>query len=136
VDINKFAHVQIDFHVLRAAENLIPGIGLYDSSGLCLFVSCDWRPNSLRPNRYRATVAIPPYLLAEGRISVLIQLVFYEPDIPSVVVPSVIAFEAVDGDDPLAVRGAYKGSWPGALRPRLTWTEPTTLDMPRVQPAL
>jgi lipopolysaccharide transport system ATP-binding protein len=136
VDINKFAHVQIDFQVLRPAENLIPGIGLYDSSGLCLFVSCDWRPNSLRPDRYRATVAIPPYLLAEGRISVLIQLVFYEPDIQSVVVPSVIAFEAVDGDDPLAVRGAYKGSWPGALRPRLTWTEPTTLDMPRVQPAL
>ena len=89
--------------------------------------SCDWQPNSLRPNRYRTTVAIPPYLLAEGRISVLVQLVFYEPDIQSVVVPSVIALDAVDADDPLAVRGAYQGVWLGALRPRLTWTEPTTL---------
>jgi hypothetical protein len=35
--------------------------------------------------------------------------------------------DAVDADDPLAVRGAYQGVWPGALRPRLTWTEPTTL---------
>ena len=69
----------------------------------------------------------PPYLLAEGRISVLVQLVFYEPDIQSVVVPSVIAFEAVDSDDPLAVRGLYQGMWPGALRPRLDWTGPTTL---------
>jgi lipopolysaccharide transport system ATP-binding protein len=127
VDINKSAQVQIDFQVLRPAENLISGINLYDSSGLCLFDSCDWRPNSLCPNRYRTTVAIPPYLLAEGRISVLVQLVFYEPEIHSVVVPSVIAFDAVDSDDPLAVRGAYQGVWPGALRPRLDWTGPTTL---------
>jgi len=127
VDINTSAQVQIDFQVLRPAENLIPGINLYDSSGLCLFASCDWQPNSLRPDRYRTTVAIPPYLLAEGRISVLVQLVFYEPDIQSVVVPSVIAFDAVDSDDPLAVRGAYQGYWPGALRPRLDWTGPTTL---------
>ena len=127
VDINTSAQIQIDFQVLRPAKNLICGINLYDSSGLCLFASCDWQPNSLRPNRYRTTVAIPPYLLAEGQISVLVQLVFYEPDIQSVVVPSAIAFDAVDSDDPLAVRGAYQGSWPGALRPRLTWTGPTTL---------
>ena len=125
VDINKSAQVQIDFQVLRPAENLISGINLYDSSGLCLFASCDWRSNSLRPNRYRAIVAIPPYLLAEGRISVLIQLVFYDPNVLSVILPSAIAFDAVDGNDPFAVRGAYKGSWPGVLRPRLTWTEPT-----------
>jgi lipopolysaccharide transport system ATP-binding protein len=127
VDINKSAHVQIDFQVLRPAENLIPGINLYDPSGLCLFASCDWRSNSLRPNRYRAIVAIPPYLLAEGRISVLIQLVFYDPNVLSVILPSAIAFDAVDGNDPFAVRGAYKGSWPGVLRPGLTWTEPTML---------
>jgi lipopolysaccharide transport system ATP-binding protein len=87
VDINTSAQVQIDFQVLRPARNLICGTNLYDSSGLCLVASCDWRPNSLRPNRYGTTVAILPYLLAEGRISVLVQLVFYEPDIQSVVVP-------------------------------------------------
>jgi hypothetical protein len=39
-------------------------------------------------------------------------------------VPSALTFEAIDDDDPLAVRGSHKEPWPGVVRPRLEWGDP------------
>jgi lipopolysaccharide transport system ATP-binding protein len=127
VDINEPVEIQIEFAVLREVRNLMRGINLYDPSGLCLFASCDWRSNHLSPGRYSNTVTIPAYLLAEGRIAVLVQLAFYDPAIQSAIVPSAVVFSSVDTDNQLAVRGPYKGTWPGVLRPRLNWDDPTPI---------
>jgi lipopolysaccharide transport system ATP-binding protein len=127
VDINEPIEIQIEFAVLREVRNLMRGASLYDPSGLCLFASCDWRENHLAPGHYSNTVTIPAYLLAEGRIGVLVQLAFYDPAIQSAVVPSAVVFSAVDTSNPLAVRGPYKGPWPGVLRPRLEWGDPTPI---------
>jgi lipopolysaccharide transport system ATP-binding protein len=123
VRINAPIHIELEFLILREVRNLILGINL---SGLCLFQSCDWRPNHFRSGRYRNTVTLPAYLLAEGRVTVLIGLVFADPAIRSAIVPSALAFEAIGDDDPLSVRGAFEGSWPGVVRPRLESVRITT----------
>ena len=123
VNINQPSQVELEFQVLRPARNLITGVSYYDDTGNCLFASCDWRPNSLDPGRYRNKVEIPPQLLAEGRINVLAQLVFYEPDIRCVVQPNAITFDSIDSDHPRSVRGYYKGTWPGFLRIGLSWSD-------------
>lgn len=121
VSINAPIHIELEFLILREVRNLILGVNLCNATGLCLFQSCDWRPNHFRPGRYRNTVTVPAYFLADGRVTVLIGLVFADPVIRSAVVPSALTFEAIDDDDPLAVRGAHKESWPGVVRPRLEW---------------
>jgi lipopolysaccharide transport system ATP-binding protein len=123
IDINKPFRVELQFQALRELRNLISGINLYNQHGLCLFSNCDWRPSSLALGRYSKYVEVPAHFLAEGATSVLVQLVFYEPDIRSVVLPETLNFDAVDSDHPRAVRGAYKGSWPGAVRIALPWSD-------------
>jgi lipopolysaccharide transport system ATP-binding protein len=123
IDINAPSRVEIEFEVLSEARNLITGINLYDAMGVCLFGSCDWRPNRLPPGRYCKHAELPAQLLAEGRVEILVQLVFYDPDIKSVVLPNTLAIEATDSDHPLSVRGHYKGAWPGAVRVLLPWSD-------------
>ena len=123
IDINQACQIEIDFQVLQPAHNLISGVNLYNEEGICLFDSCDWRPNQFIPARYRKHVEIPAQVLAEGTISVLVQLVFYDPDIQSVVLRDVLQVDTVDSDHPRAVRGQYKGAWPGVVRIGLSWSE-------------
>jgi lipopolysaccharide transport system ATP-binding protein len=123
IDINRPCQIEIDFQTLEPARNLISGVNLYNEDGVCLFANCDWRSNELGANRYRKRVEIPAQLLAEGAIRVLVQLVFYDPDIPSVILPDALQFDAADSDHPLTVRGHWKGDWPGVLRVGLHWSD-------------
>jgi lipopolysaccharide transport system ATP-binding protein len=123
VDINRPCSIEFEFEVLQDATNLISGVSLYTFSDLCLFNCCDWRPNSLPRGRYTKRIELPAQLLAEGRFRALMQLVFYDPDITSVVVPDALTFDAADSDHPRAVRGHYKGNWPGVMRIGLPWSD-------------
>ena len=62
-------------------------------------------------------------LLPEGIIDVLVQLVFYDPMLLSVIERNALSFQAVDSAHPLSVRGLYKGEWPGIMRIGLRWSE-------------
>ncbi|MGE3271791.1 MAG: ABC transporter ATP-binding protein [Chloroflexota bacterium] len=123
IDINRPCSVEIEFELLQDARNLISGVSLYTFSDLCLFNCCDWRPNQLPRGRYTKRMEIPAHTLADGRFRVLVQLVFYDPDIPSVVMPDALTVDAVDSEHPGAVRGHYKGDWPGVMRLGLPWSE-------------
>jgi lipopolysaccharide transport system ATP-binding protein len=128
VDINEDFELEIRFAVLRPCRNLITGFNFYNFQGTCLFSNCDWRPNQLPPGLYRKRVSLPSPLLAEGVVSVLVQLVFYDPLVESVILPDLLSFDAVDTNSRKAVRGRYTGSWPGLLRPSLNWSNVTTLS--------
>ena len=123
IDINQACGIEIEFDLLRDADDLRTGVNLYNEQGICLFDSTDWRPNRLVAGSYRKRLELPAQLLAEGMISAFIHIGFFAPHVESVLVPDAIMFEAVDSDHPLAVRGDYKGAWPGVLRPRLAWSE-------------
>jgi lipopolysaccharide transport system ATP-binding protein len=123
VDINQSFQIELEFAALKNVQNLIGGVNFYDIQGNCLFCSADWRPNSLTPGKYIKRINVPAQVLAEGRISILIQLVFYDPDIRSVVLPDALVFDTMESEHPDAVRGLYKGPWPGALRVKLPWSD-------------
>jgi hypothetical protein len=63
---------------------------------------------------------------------VLIQLVFYDPDVGSVLQPDILHFETVDSDAESPVRGHFKGVWPGVLRLGLPWADAERIPDPAV----
>lgn len=129
IDINCPCTIEMDFCTLQPVDNLIGGVFAFNSSGLAVFGSADWRPNHLAQGTFRKVVHIPAQTLAEGSFSLQLQLVFYDPEIHSVVLDDALGFEAIESDHPLSVRGLYKGPWPGVMRPRLQWEDATPLTI-------
>lgn len=123
IDINRPCQVEMAFELLKDAKDLVSGINVYNQQGVCLFAHCDWRPNQLPKGGYLKRVEIPARILAEGPTNILVQLIFYDPDVPSVVLPDALSFDAVDSDDERAIRGHYKGTWPGMVRLALDWSD-------------
>jgi lipopolysaccharide transport system ATP-binding protein len=123
IDINRPFQIEIGFVILKPSDNLVTGVNLYDSNGQCLFTHCDWRDNFLVPGRYAKNVTIPAQTLAEGDHSILLQLVYYDPQVNSVVLPEALKFRGVDSSHADAVRGKYKGGWPGVVRLKLDWSD-------------
>jgi lipopolysaccharide transport system ATP-binding protein len=123
IDINVDAEIEVTFRLTKNVSNLIPGINLYNIDEICVFDRCDWSPNRLNMGLYKKTLKIPAQTLAEGRYSVLVHLTFFDPLIISVVEKDTMFFEAIDSDNPLAVRGLFKGPWPGIVRLGLKWGE-------------
>lgn len=129
IDINQDCRIEIDFLTLQPARNLLTGINLFDANGQCIVNCVDWRESLLPAGNFRKHVTIPAQTLAEGKTSVLIRTVFYDPDVMSAVIPDALIFEAIDSDHPDAVRGHYKDFWPGVVRLRLPWSEPVSLPV-------
>jgi lipopolysaccharide transport system ATP-binding protein len=123
IDINEPSQIELEFAVLKDIHNLLTGIEVINSMGISLFANCDWRPNKLMPGQYRKHVELPGQLLAEGRIEVILHIAFYDPDSTSVLLPRAVAVEAIESDHPMAVRGLYKGGWPGVVRVALPWSD-------------
>ena len=130
IDINRPMEIEVEFQVLRPVRDLIAGCTFTNSLGTCLFNRCDWKPNQLGPGRYRKRLQIPAQVFAEDRVSVLVQLVFYDPDIGSVLQPDILHFETVDSDAESPVRGHFKGVWPGVLRLGLPWADAERIPDP------
>jgi len=120
-DINRAVNIEMEFDVLKPVRSLISGVQFHNAEGLCLFAHCDWNAASLTVGRYRKVAAVPPHCFAEGRVSVLVQLVHDAPP-RQITAPNAVSFEAHDSDHPDRVRGLYKGNWPGVVRIPLQWS--------------
>jgi len=128
IDINAPFEIEIEFRAQRAVDNLVAAVNLFNGEGVCLFCSADWRENHMEPGTYRKRVKFPARLFADGAVRVLLQLVFYDPDIPSVVVPDALSFMAADSSHPDSVRGPFHGNWPGVVRVGLAWGDAMPID--------
>lgn len=124
VDINEPFDIELTFQTLQETNDLVPGLSFYDASMNYLFSHLDWHTTRLAPGVYRKRATVPAPLLAEGRVTVMIQFRFYGLDIISVVCPNALAFEAEDSEHPVSVRGPYKDPWPGIVRVPLQWSPP------------
>lgn len=122
IDINQSFAIEVDFEALQPVQSLVAGVSLFHSDTSCILAAVDWQPTTLPPGRYRKTAHFPAPLLAEGRISVLVRLFSYEPDVTYVNQRDLLMFDAVDSDSPLSVRGPIKGDWPGQVRIPLEWS--------------
>lgn len=99
-----------------------------DEAGVVLFVSADFvnRPAWERPaarGLVRSRCTIPPNLLAEGRISLMVSVTSLSPaQVIHAREDDAVAFSMVDRSQGDGVRGQYGGDWPGVVRPMLPWT--------------
>jgi hypothetical protein len=91
--------------------------------GTTLFRTSDWRPNRLLPGSYRSVVEIPAQTLAEGRISLHLEMQFFDPFSWCFQQHNALAFDAIDSSHPDAVRGPFLGTWPGGVRLKLEWKD-------------
>jgi homopolymeric O-antigen transport system ATP-binding protein len=128
IDINVPSSVELDFVVLQDVRNLITGIYVMNATGTGLFRSRDWRQNQLTPGRYRKRVEFQAQFFAETRLTIDVGLGFFDPVVASVTLDDVLIVDTMDSAHPLAVRGPYKGPWPGVLRVGLAWSDPTGID--------
>ena len=132
VDINVPSAIEIEFAVLTEAHDLVTEVSLSNAEGVNLFTNADWRPNRFEPGHYRKRVEIPAQLLAETRLNVEINLFFWNPRGRGVYLEHALAVDTIDSEHPLAVRGPYKGPWPGAVRVALPWSDAAPIDSPGV----
>lgn len=130
VDINVPTTIEIDFAVLSEVRDLVTEIAVTNATGVCLFASNDWRPNHYAPGCYRKHVEIPAQLLAETRLRIEVDLFFYNPRGRGVYLEDALTVDAIDSEHPLAVRGPYKGPWPGVVRVALQWSDTVAIDHP------
>ena len=128
VDISKGCCIEIEYELLQTDRNRVPiaAIQLINENGTILFASADFdreRKQALTSGNgnCRAVCHIPGGLLAEGRFSVLVAMVNYNPNIVHALAAEAVSFEAavvpekIIGSEPIT-------NWPGVVRPQLAWS--------------
>ena len=128
VDINKNIEINIEYALAISKKTIINGINLYSSQGHCVFANCDWNERLLDKGTYTRKVVIPAYTLAEGSYSVLFQTIILDPWDLAMHQKEILTFDAIEGNDKHAVRGLYKGTWPGVVRIKLDWSKEVLLS--------
>jgi lipopolysaccharide transport system ATP-binding protein len=99
--------VDVDYDALAAGLTLNVAISVHNEGGTIEFAS----------GSEVATCLIPGDLLNDGRHSVTVMIVRNENEL-IVREEQAVAF---DVEDEPSLRGAWYGSWPGVVRPRLEW---------------
>ena len=125
-DIRRPIHVEVEY------ENFVPNtrptviLHFMNETGVCLFATNDynnleWWKTPRNQGMVKAICHIPGNLFAEGRITVLVALGSYNPNIIHALVEDAVSFQIIDSDAGDAVRGESATNWPGIMRPMLSW---------------
>jgi lipopolysaccharide transport system ATP-binding protein len=126
IDIREPIDIEIeywagDFGALRPTAN----VALYNSEGVCLFLTNDWdgRAADAPPpgTVVRSTCRIPGNFLAEGRVLVTAGVTTFNPGINHALQRDAVTFQVVDRSLGDGVRGDSFIDWPGVVRPALPW---------------
>jgi len=127
VDVSESIDIEVEYWSAGPAD-LQPTVNLaaFNDEGICIFTVTDQtneqaRNIPARPGMIRSTARIPGSFLAEGRVTLNVAVVTYNPFVGHAVEYDAIAFQVVDRTDGDGVRGAYTGAWPGVVRPMLDW---------------
>jgi lipopolysaccharide transport system ATP-binding protein len=128
VNIADPVSVEVEYLNLCPDPDFRPTVALsfYNTEGTCAFVTWDmnnlaWRDRPRGRQAVRTRCQIPGHFLAEGGLSVLIEISSYGPTAHHVSEHDAAMFHVVDPGDGEGVRGAWVGDWPGVVRPMLAW---------------
>jgi lipopolysaccharide transport system ATP-binding protein len=125
-DIRRPIGIELEYEVQESGYVFHPHFGLTNEDGLLLFVAQDvdpqWRGRRRPAGRYISTGWIPGNLLAEGAISVWVNVMTLEPEVQRVDAPDAVLFRVVDCLEAKDTsRGEYPRPIPGVVRPMLRW---------------
>jgi lipopolysaccharide transport system ATP-binding protein len=129
VDIDKPIEIEFEFWNKQPGQRLSYSIHVLDSSGGCLFSGVNWTSACVNPDPwygekypmglFKVQMIIPGLLLNEG---LHMAKLFILRDMNTQQFPlkldDALTFNVVDTG---VMRREYKGSWIGAIRPRLDW---------------
>jgi hypothetical protein len=119
--------VAVEMWVLQGDYPLSVSLYFYDEAGVLVFMTGDFQDphwqNMPRPQGiHRSTCHIPPHLLNEGTLSVLVG-VSTDPHTLHALERDAITIRLLDNLSPGGARGAYTRDWPGGVvRPLFRWT--------------
>jgi lipopolysaccharide transport system ATP-binding protein len=110
----------IEFEVwnLRAGIRFNCGFNLYNEYGIHVFSTGTVDFDSYPEGLIRLSCEIPGDLLNTGVHRIEFFVMLSETEIP-LVCTDLLTFEVADS---LILRGGYFGEWPGAMRPKISWT--------------
>lgn len=126
VDIRKAVGIEIEYEVLKPDYVVMPTFSIWNSEGVCLFISMDqtaeWK-NKKRPiGRYLSTGIIPPNFFSEGTHTVTTSLWTMEPFVKQEYgLVDVVSFQVIDSQTGDTSRGNWTTDMSGVIRPMLEW---------------
>lgn len=126
VDIRESLDIEVEYWSSgKDQPRLTVNLAAYNDEGICIFTVTDQSSRaaggSLQAGLIRSTARIPGNFLAEGRITLNVAIVSYNPFVAHAAEFDAVAFQVVDRTEGDGVRGEYAGAWPGVVRPMLDW---------------
>ncbi len=125
MDIREPVRLEMEFEALRAGTVLYPQFVLWNAEAdVAAFTTMDtdpeWWERPRPAGRYRVSATVPGNLLSEGlyRIVARIKSQATSKEFSE----DAASFLVMDPADGTTVRGPWKGSLPGVLRPRVEWS--------------
>jgi lipopolysaccharide transport system ATP-binding protein len=111
-----------------APSNVRPllNVDAYNDEGVCIFATTDqvsdsWRTLPSGSGLIRSTCHIPGNFFAEGRVTLNVAVVTYNPLVGHAVELNAVSFFVVDRSDGDGTRGTAVHPWPGVVRPMFHW---------------
>jgi lipopolysaccharide transport system ATP-binding protein len=126
VDIRRPIAIEMTFEVLQGGHVLIPNHHFHNEDGICAFITHDyvdrdWVRRPRPPGLYTSTMWIPGNFLSEGMMIISPCVSTHVPEAVHFWERDAIAFQVTDSHDGDSVRGDYRGTYPGVVRPQFQW---------------
>lgn len=126
IDIRKTVAVEIEYEILKPGFEVMPTFSLWNSDGVCLFISMDqspsWKGKPRPAGSYLCRGYIPGNLLSEGLHTINTALWTLEPvKHMEYQATDVVAFQVIDSLSGDTARGGWTTELSGVIRPLLEW---------------
>ncbi|HEX7950079.1 MAG TPA: ABC transporter ATP-binding protein [Candidatus Limnocylindrales bacterium] len=132
IDITDAIVVEVEYWVASKSDRgPLLNIDVFNDEGICVFgitdqTSDEWKRLSIPTSGViRSVCTVPGNFLAEGRFTVNVAVVTYNPTTGRAahgVELDAVAFQVVDRTSGEGARGAFSGEWPGVVRPLFEWS--------------
>lgn len=122
-NISEKIGISFEYEIFTDNSSIIPAFKFFDKNSINIFDSHeDIQKNSLIKNKgkYISTVWIPENFFNEGIINIDVALLQPEPFLVYFHKKETLAFNVFE-DGFTVTKGAYKGAFPGIIRPALNW---------------